>query len=158
MTPPDPVNPQLEALERLIRLFTGFKAAMGQALASEVTQAPMVLRMLQLCARQPGISQQRLAEITGRDKAQIARLIKTLLDDGLLERQPNPQDKRSHSLWPTDTGHAALAAFEQAQCRVATQLFGALDSAQLQAVSQQWLDLRSRLDRTDTAAAQNKPV
>lgn len=146
MTRPDLSPLQVEALERLIRLFTGFKAAMGQALAQDAPQAPMVLRLLQLCARHPGISQQRLVELTGRDKAQIARLTKTLLDDGLLQRQPVPQDKRSHSLWPTDAGHAALEVFERAQCRVAAQLFEGLDPTQLQAVSQQWQDLRLKLD------------
>lgn len=128
-----------------MHLFSGYKAAMGQALSAYSGPPPMMLRMLQLCVRNPGITQQTLADVTGRDKAQIARLIKVLLEEELLERKPHPQDKRSHSLWPTVAGHAALLMFEKAQTRVAAQLFGELDPAQLKEITEQWRDMHTRL-------------
>lgn len=128
-----------------MKLFSGFKTAMEQALSGDSGPPPMVLRMLQLCVHNPGITQQALADDTSRDKAQIARLNKVLLEKELLERKPHPQDKRSHSLWPTAAGHAALLMFEKAQTRVAAQLFGELDPAQLKEISEQWRDMHTRL-------------
>jgi DNA-binding MarR family transcriptional regulator len=45
-----------------------------------------------------------IAGILGRDKGQVTRLINTLIDKGLIEREPNPNDKRSHYLDITEAG------------------------------------------------------
>ncbi|MFZ4550437.1 MAG: MarR family winged helix-turn-helix transcriptional regulator [Aquabacterium sp.] len=136
---------QVKALEQLLTLFGSVKAAIVQTLSDQARTPPMGLRMLQLCARQPGITPQALAEGSGRDKAQITRLVKMLLEEGLLERQPHPQDKRSYSLWLTPQGQQALHTFEHAQALVASQLFGELSAAQLQAQTAQWAALNTRL-------------
>jgi len=140
-------SPQLAALEALRALFGGFKQAMRQALQSEGASAlaPMHLRLLHLCQRHPGITQQGLALRVGRDKGQVARLVKDLLDHGLLVREAHPEDRRSHCLRPTPEGLLASARFEQIEARVAERLFGALPPAQLKALTTQLTALQDGL-------------
>lgn len=144
-----PTSRQLAALENLMTLFGGVKKALRHQLqqGDEPAVAPMLLRMLQLCQRHPGITQQGLAQRTGRDKGQVARLIRELLDQGLLSRQDNPEDRRSHHLLPTAAGVAAVARFAQAEADVARLLFGHLNAAELGGLTTQLGTLRERLDQ-----------
>lgn len=146
---PDPgsATPQLQALEALMGLFNGIKHALRDALPAEdtATLAPMHLRLLSLCQRHPGSTQQALAQRTGRDKGQIARLAKDLLDAGLLVREPDPQDRRSHRLNLTAAGLAACARFHQAEMAVARRIFGPVPDAELAALLEQLRTLRGRL-------------
>lgn len=43
-----------------------------------------------------------------RDKAQVTRLIKTLIEEGFIEKRPNPEDKRSQCLLTTEKGNRVL--------------------------------------------------
>jgi DNA-binding MarR family transcriptional regulator len=139
---------QLAALQALMQLFGGVKQAMRQQLLSDgdVASGPVTLSVLRHCQRQPGITQQALAQLTGRDKGQVARLVKELLDQGLLTREAHPDDKRSHRLQPSAAGLAACARFEQAEAAVAVRLFGDLSTETLQAMRAELARLKTRLD------------
>jgi DNA-binding MarR family transcriptional regulator len=60
--------------------------------------APGSWRALLFFARNPGSTPSDVAAHAQRDKAQIARLIKDLVDAGYLKREPDPEDGRSHLL------------------------------------------------------------
>jgi DNA-binding MarR family transcriptional regulator len=45
-----------------------------------------------------------IASYLGRDKAQVTRLLNTLIDRGLINKVPNPDDKRSQYLNISDSG------------------------------------------------------
>lgn len=143
-----PTSGQRAALEALLSLFGGMKQSMRHQLqdGGAPATAPMLLRMLQLCQRQPGITQQGLALLTGRDKGQVARLVKELLDAGLLVREDHPDDRRSHRLRPTVAGLAAVERFETAEAGVAELIFGDLSAAELTALTEQLSRLKNRLD------------
>lgn len=145
---------QHAALEALLALFGSMKLAMRLELQGDepAGPAPMLLRMLQLCQRHPGITQQGLVQRSGRDKGQVARLVKELLDQGLLTRQPHPDDRRSHLLQPSAAGLAACARFERAQAGAATRLFGHLGATELDALTRQWQELGQRVQPADDAA------
>jgi DNA-binding MarR family transcriptional regulator len=144
----DAASRQSEALKALISLFGGMKQALRHQLQGDGVHvaAPMLLRMLQLCERHPGITQQGLAQLTGRDKGQVARLVKQLLDDGLLTRDAHPDDKRSHRLRPTIAGQAAVERFVVAEMGAAELIFGELSTAELSHLTEQLRLLRARLD------------
>jgi DNA-binding MarR family transcriptional regulator len=129
-------------------LFGSVKQAMRHELqdGAEPVVAPMLLRMLQLCQRTPGITQQGLAQQTARDKGQVARLVRELLDLGLLVKEEHPEDRRSHRLLPTPAGVAKVRRFEQAEAGVAELLFGALGAADLRALTEQLGELKQRID------------
>jgi DNA-binding MarR family transcriptional regulator len=60
-----------------------------------------------------GATQSDLAQHSGRDKAQLARLIKGLRDRGLLDGEPDPADRRNTRLSLTDAGQAVRRALQQ---------------------------------------------
>jgi DNA-binding MarR family transcriptional regulator len=96
-----------EVLERLHALMSQFKRRMHQAVRDEGDGlAPMEARALAYFARQPGHTQSELVQHAGRDKAQIARIVKQLLDRDLLRSEPDPADGRSQLLYLTESGRA----------------------------------------------------
>ncbi len=56
---------------------------------------------MEICAS-PGISQEQIAKNLRIDKGAVARTVKTMMDTGLVERKPNPEDKRGYQLYPTE--------------------------------------------------------
>lgn len=142
-----PAPPSAQAtLEALMGVFAGVKRALHHALRDSGTPPPMLLRLLQLCQRQPGITQQALAQQTGRDKGQVARMVKDLLADGLVERTPDPDDGRRQRLSLTPAGRRAVQHFERAEAEVAGWLFDGVALSERAALLDRLVALRQRLD------------
>ncbi len=83
-----------------------------QLRASQQGGAPlthMENKVLGYFGRHPGATQRDLAVHSGRDKAQLARLIGGLRDKGLLDAVPSTGDRRSTCLQLTDAGRAVHA-------------------------------------------------
>lgn len=135
-----------ETLEALMSLFGGIKRGLHHELRDSAPVPPMLLRLLQLCQRRSGITQQELAQMTGRDKGQVARMVKELLEKELLLREDHPVDRRSHCLRPTPAGARAVQAFEQAEAGVARWLFAGMDATERKALQQQLGALQRRID------------
>ena len=139
----------MAALDALLALFNGMKQAMRAQLAQDeaaTAMAPMHLRLLQMCQQQPGITPQGLVQLSGRDKGQVARLMKDLEDAGLVQREAHPADRRSHQLRPTSAGLAACERFALAQAGVAALMFGGLSASERTALTGQLTSLKARLD------------
>jgi len=135
---------QRAALQALFSLFGGVKLAMRQQLLAEgdVGVAPMHLLVLRMCLDQPGITQQEIAQQTGRDKGQVARLVKDLLDAGLLVRTPHPEDGRSYRLTASGSANAACEKLRRAEAAVAAQLFRGMTVAEVENLAQRLVALR----------------
>lgn len=56
-------------------------------------------RVLGYLQRHEGVSQARLAELSDTDPMTLGRLLARMQADGLVERRPNPDDGRAHSLY-----------------------------------------------------------
>jgi DNA-binding MarR family transcriptional regulator len=87
----------------------------------------METKVLGFFGRHPGATQTDLAQHSGRDKAQLARLIKGLREQGLLEGQADAADRRSVRLALTAQGRAVLDALEQASAHLAVQAVAGMD-------------------------------
>ena len=70
-------------------------------------------RVLGYFGRNPGTTQSDLAQHSGRDKTQLARLIKGLRDCGLLDGEPDPSHRGNTRLSLTDAGQAVRRALQQ---------------------------------------------
>lgn len=82
-------------ISRLMR--TEFDRQVG---ALGVTRAQwMVLARL---ARRPGCSQTELAEMMEVERATAGRLLDRLEDNGLVRREPDPEDRRVRRVYPTE--------------------------------------------------------
>lgn len=145
MSDPSTSRPQ-DVLEALMTLFGGIKRAMRHGLGADAAVPPMLLRVLQLCERQAGITQQGLARLTGRDKGQVARMVKELLALGLLQREDHPDDRRSHCLRLTAAGRAAVRHFEQTEAAVARWLLEDMTIDEMKSLQCQVDSLQQRID------------
>ena len=74
--------------------------------------AHMEIKVLRFFGRHPGATQSDLVAHSGRDKAQVARLIKGLRDAGMLDATADETDRRSTRLALSSAG---LAVVEELQ-------------------------------------------
>jgi len=113
---------------------------------------PLHMRLLCLNLEQPGCTQQRLADLVGRDKGQVAHLIHALQGQGLMTRTPDPADARLLRMDVTAAGALQAQRFMAMEAALATALFTGLDPQQiklLQRVTDQMLWITSTLADTD---------
>jgi DNA-binding MarR family transcriptional regulator len=73
----------------------------------------MESKVLGFFAHRSGATQSDLVQHSGRDKAQLARLIKGLRERGLLDAQADPDDRRNLRLALTPEGDAVQRALRQ---------------------------------------------
>jgi DNA-binding MarR family transcriptional regulator len=64
--------------------------------------------LLRLIARQPGQSQQAVADQLGMPASRLVALVDGLQSRGLVERRRNEDDRRHHALYLTDAGQEAM--------------------------------------------------
>jgi len=100
-------------------------------------------KVLAYFARHPGGTQSSLAEHSGRDKGQLARLIGGLKERGLLEATPDGNDRRSILLTTAAEGRAELQRLQQQGRRKSSRALADLDLDE----RRQLLDLLTRVQR-----------
>lgn len=75
--------------------------------------AHMELKALGFFARHPGATQSDLVTHSGRDKAQVARLIRSLREGGLLDAMADELDRRSTRLSLSASGQEIFAGLHR---------------------------------------------
>lgn len=109
----------LDALHELVRLA---RARLRQALAGDgEAPNPMEGRALAFFVRRPGGTPGELAQHSGRDKGQVARLIAGLRARGLLEGRPDEADRRVLRLYPTEAAQQLHRQLMARRRRIAAQ-------------------------------------
>ncbi|WP_235579382.1 MarR family winged helix-turn-helix transcriptional regulator [Pseudorhodoferax sp. Leaf274] len=111
-----------------------FRSQLFQALRQgEHELTHMESKVLGFYARRPGATQSDLAQHTGRDKAQLARLIKGLRERGLLQGEADAADRRNVRLQLTAEGLAIQRALRaQAKALEAQAVVGLADEEKAQ--------------------------
>ena len=110
----NPPAPALEVLERVHAIMHLYRSAQQRSLrAGPHDLAHMEIKVLGFFARRPGATQSDLAAHSGRDKAQLARLIRGLRDRGLLDATADEADKRSTRLALSEAGKDMFAALHR---------------------------------------------
>ena len=61
----------------------------------------------------PGCSQEDLVSMFGQSKGNIAKILKKFEDDGFIEREINPENRRKYMLNTTDKGNELVPKFRQ---------------------------------------------
>src|SRR5688572_9408445 len=103
-----------DVLELVHRLMHEYRALQYRALRDaphDVTH--MEAKVLAFFQRQPGATQSALAQHSGRDKAQLARLIKSLRARELLVAEADEADRRNVHLALSPAGQAVQKALRQ---------------------------------------------
>ena len=109
----------------------------------------MESKVLGYIGHHPGATQSELSQHSGRDKAQLARLIKGLRDRELLAGEVGEEDRRSVKLTLTPEGQAVLRTLKQQARRLNAKAVSGMSSAeeaQLLALLQR---VRANLDSAD---------
>jgi DNA-binding MarR family transcriptional regulator len=99
-----PAGDVMETVHAIMHLF---RSRQLRALRDERHDlAHMEMKVLGFFARRPGATQSDLAAHSGRDKAQLARLIRGLRERGLLDAEADADDRRSTRLRLSGQGRA----------------------------------------------------
>ena len=106
-------------------------------------------KVLGYFGRHPGATQSDLAQHSGRDKAQMARLIKGLRDRGLLSGEVDDADRRNVRLSLTTDGQAVQRALRLQARRVGTKAVAGLSAADRQHLLVLLRRLKDNLDGMD---------
>jgi len=95
----------INAIEATFHLAHAIKQQLASQLeAKKLNLAPMHLRVLKVIAKHECCTAIDIAGFFKRDKAQITRLVKQLIELDFVEKKPNPEDKRSQLLLLTAQG------------------------------------------------------
>src|SRR3954470_23373674 len=91
---------------------------------------PREFGVLRQVALDEGVSQQACGHALKVAPSQMVALVDSLESKGLLERRPDPADRRVRALHVTTKGRRALGTAFEAAMRNEEELFGSLSSAQ----------------------------
>ncbi len=109
-------------------------------------------RAMHFIARRPGLTVNQLLDILGVTKQSLNRVLRQLVDDGLVASQVGKQDRRQRNLTLTETGaalEAQLSATQRARMRKAYSTAGPEAVQGFRAVLEQIIepDTRSRMEK-----------
>ena len=124
-TPPEDV---LDLVHTLMHRVRSLRQRGLRGLPYELTT--MDMRVLGFVGRQPGATQSALAQRSGRDKAQLARLVKGLRERGLLELRTDAADRRNQQLFLSESGLALHQALRQQIGHLEKQAVAGLSAAE----------------------------
>ncbi|MEH0696473.1 MarR family winged helix-turn-helix transcriptional regulator [Vibrio owensii] len=110
-------NPK--SLDNLFHLVYVLKRQLHEQIEQlELPIAPMHVRVIKIISKQSPCTAMDVVNFLNRDKAQVTRLIKTLIEEGFIEKRPNPEDKRSQCLLTTEKGNEVLAKIKAVDAEI----------------------------------------
>lgn len=104
-------------------------------------------RLVAVIAETGGVTQQAIGAKTLMDKVTVSRAAIALVDRGLLARQANPEDRRSHLLELTDAGRDLYAAVAPKALDLESRIFAAFEPAEVA----QFIDMLRRIEAVTIA-------
>ncbi|WP_288378918.1 MarR family winged helix-turn-helix transcriptional regulator [uncultured Massilia sp.] len=111
-----------------------YRARQYRALRAEAGAAGEISHMetkaLGYFARHPGATQRDLVQHSGRDKAQVTRLVQGLRDRGLLDARQDEQDRRSTRLYLSPLGETVFVDMHRHGQQLAGQALAGLSEAE----------------------------
>jgi len=107
-------------------------------------------RLIAVIAESDGLTQQALGVATRMDKVTVSRAAIALVDRGLVQRHPNPDDQRSHLLSLTRAGKTLYENVAPKALELEAQVFAGFSQEELAAFG-------AMLDRIEASAAPLDP-
>ncbi|REG82900.1 MarR family winged helix-turn-helix transcriptional regulator [Marinomonas pollencensis] len=135
--------------EALFSLIHTVRNTMIQQLKSlDINLSPMHLKALKAVSKIDQCTGQKLADFMGRDKAQINRLIKELVNQDLVVKTSNEQDKRSQLLILASSGETLIKQFNRVEKDVFEAMSAELAGDKLEEFIEMTQKFKSNLDTT----------
>src|ERR1700712_4991294 len=104
--------------------------------------------------REPGITQKELAEVVEVEPITVARLIDRLEKRGMVERRPDPKDRRIWRLHLRPPAHPMLLEINRQRAEIARMLTCGVDQAALDDMVETLLHMKTTL----TAESRTSPA
>lgn len=121
-----------------------FKSMVLRALRDQgIDIVPMHIKSLFCINRLENCTAVDISEALDRDKAQITRLIKELIDKELVHKTPNPNDKRSQLIELTSYGESTLKKVLAIEAKIIKKMHQGVSEEQVnqfEQLSRQMLD------------------
>jgi DNA-binding MarR family transcriptional regulator len=135
----------LHDVARLIRV-----EADKRARAHGMTRAQWVILVRVEC--QPGLSQKELAEVMEVEPITVARLIDRMERRGIVERRPDPKDRRVWRLHLCPAAQPLLGELNEARTALARMITCGLDLEAVERLSETLLTMKASLTQEQRAA------
>ncbi|GDY32877.1 MarR family winged helix-turn-helix transcriptional regulator [Gandjariella thermophila] len=133
-------------------VFRGYLKAANAAVA-DLPGGPRGYQVLAAAAHDQPRSQLKLAQQLGVDRTVMTYLVDDLEKAGLVERHPDPADRRARRLSATDAGKDLLCRLDERLRRAEDHLLSALDSADRDMLRTLLQRVALRLDAADPVGA-----
>ena len=91
--------------------------------------------VMQLIARDPGITQQELADRSLIDASSMVAVVDELEGFGYAERRPHPGDRRKHAVYLTPAGKRTLERARAVAVELANDVLAPLDSEEVETLT-----------------------
>lgn len=121
---PDPLRNLGFLLKDVARLYTRNFERHAAGVGLTLDQCKVLCHL----QRNEGISQARLAEYTDTDPMTLGRLLDRMEVDGLIERRPDPADRRARCLYLQAAARPALEEIWDASDRARAQSLSGIDA------------------------------
>ena len=95
--------------------------------------------------RQPGISQKELSELLDVEPITVARLVDRLEARGMVERRPDPRDRRIWRLHLMPPAHSVLREIDRQRAEIVRRLTDGIDDDALEVVTETLLRMKATL-------------
>jgi DNA-binding MarR family transcriptional regulator len=107
-------------------------------------------RLIAVIAESDGLTQQALGTATRMDKVTVSRAAIALVQRGLIQRRPNPDDQRSHLSYLTDAGWSLYESVVPKALELEARIFAEFSPDELAI-------FRAMLERLEASAAPLDP-
>lgn len=125
--------------------------------ASEIALTLPTCKVLANIQRNEGVNQTRLTELTALDPMAIVRILDRLEADGLVERQPDPNDRRARCLYLTDKATPTLQIIWQLAAKTRAEVFAGISPQNRETFLDVLNQLSDNLDQLPSLSAQTPP-
>lgn len=132
----------MDLSEALFKLMHSVRLSIGQQVKQlNLDLSPMHFKSLKVISKIDGCNGQKLADFLGRDKAQINRLIKELVNQELVIKSDDPNDKRSQLLSLSQQGEDIMSKFKVLERQTFNNMVQGVDSEQIE----QFIEVANKL-------------
>ncbi|QIL81425.1 winged helix-turn-helix transcriptional regulator [Diaphorobacter sp. HDW4A] len=111
------------------------------------------VRCLLFVGHEPLCTHKALMDFLRADKAQVARTLNEMEDNGWIERVPHPDDRRSRRLQLSAQGQTLFTTMQAARARVGEQMLQGVPEAQQAELAAQLLQMQAYLKESGVPAA-----
>jgi len=95
--------------------------------------------------QQEGLSQVDLAEVLELQPISLVRLLDRLVDHGLLERRPDPRDRRANRLFLTGAGRQLVDDLDGLRDSIATDVLRGMPATKVETSLEALRDIKDRI-------------